>query len=113
MVQPTDPLDSLSKLLFNAQHRLAVASAFASSDQPLRYDDLVDSTGASRSVVHKEVRVLTTIGAVQRVEVERAVYFQRAPSAYWTLCNELISNSTSATELSPPVVAARTLRPQR
>ncbi len=108
MVQPTNPLDSLSKLLFNAQHRLAVAAAFASSDEPLRYEDVVASTGASRSVVHKEVQVLTAIGAVQRVEVERAVYFQRAPSTYWVLCDELIARSKGDVEPARP----RNLRAQ-
>lgn len=101
MVQPTEQLDSLSKLLFNAQHRLAVASVFVASEHPLRYDDLVVSTGASWSVVHKEVGVLTRIGAVQRVEVERALYFQRAPSAFWALCDELISQTRRSAERGP------------
>lgn len=101
MVQPTDPVDNLSKLLFNAQHRLAVAAAFMSSNKALRYDDIATSAGVSRSVVHKEVRVLTTIGAVQRVDVERAVYFQRTPSAFWDLCSELASgNSPSGAKTS-------------
>ncbi len=89
MVQPTDSLSNLSKLLFNAQHRLAVAAAFAETDQPLRYDELVARTRVSRSVVHKEVQVLTAIGAVQRIELERAVYFQRTESAFWAFCAEL------------------------
>lgn len=100
MVQPTDPRESLSKLLFNAQHRLAIASAFASSGEPLRYDDIVTRTGVSRSVVHKEVQVLTAIGAVQRVDVERAVYFQRTKSAYWVLCTELVARSSSSAHIS-------------
>jgi DNA-binding transcriptional regulator GbsR (MarR family) len=106
MAQPTDPADSLSKLLFNAQHRLAVAEAFMSSDQALRYDDIATSTGVSRSVVHKEVQVLTTIGAVQRVDIERAVYFQRTPSAFWDLCTELAARSATSG-------AERSLRTQR
>lgn len=104
MVQPAEHRDSLSKLLFNAQHRLAVAKVFAGADQPLRYDDVVTSAGVSRSVVHKELQVLTKIGALQRVEVERAVYFQRTRSAFWELCAEFEGHGENVSDIGRPAL---------
>lgn len=91
MAAPTTALETLSKLLFNAQHRLAVARVFLGDPAAaLTCDDVAGGASISRSVAHKELHVLTTIGAVQRVEVHRNVYFQRVSSGFWVLCEELL-----------------------
>ena len=86
----------LSKLLFNAQHRLAVASVFAGdSDAALTYEQVADRCGVSRSVVHKDLQVLVHIDAVQRVELGRSVHYLRAPSAFWLFLEDLLSRIDS------------------
>ena len=89
MVQPSGSREALSKALFNAQHRLSVAAVVRTVDGPLRREDVMAKAGVSSSVAHKELAVLAAIGAVQRVELDRSVYFQRIESAYWALSEEL------------------------
>lgn len=100
MVQPAGSREAFSKLLFNAQHRLAVAAVLRASPGPVRRDEVAASAQVSPSVAHKELMVLVSIGAVQRVEVERSVYFQRSSSAFWTLCAEIDSLVGNESELS-------------
>lgn len=90
MVRPTLQRDVTSKLLFNSQHRLAVAGVFLEAGaDALRYEEVAGRAGISRSLAHKELGVLVAVGALHRLEVERSVYYQRVASAFWLLCEEL------------------------
>lgn len=82
----------LSKLFFNAQHRLAVAAVFAPpNDQVLGYEEVAALAEVSRSVAHKELVVLVRVGAIRRIEIGRSVHYRRAESSFWAFLQELRS----------------------
>lgn len=84
----------LSKTLFNAQHRLAVAAVFAPpDDRVLGYEEVAAAAGVSRSVAHKELAVLVKIGAITRIEVGRSVSYQRADTSFWPFVVDLLEES--------------------
>ncbi len=88
----TAEVQTLSKLLFNARHRLAVAAVFARPDQgPLTYEEVAVKAAVSRSVAHKELRVLVRIEALQRVDVGRSVHYQRVDSPVWPFVEHVIT----------------------
>ena len=90
-VNPPTSVAQLSKVLFNAQHRLTVAAVFASpAKNALRYEEVAEKSGVSRSVAHKELQVLVRIGAVQRVETGRVVHYLATESAFWNFVRELL-----------------------
>lgn len=94
--------DAVSKLLFNAGHRLAVAEVFLEADPvSLRCDEVATAANVSLSVAHKELQVLTAIGAIQRVQIDRAVYFQRLESAFWNFCAELLGRTSAKRQVAP------------
>jgi hypothetical protein len=81
----------LSKLFFNAQHRIAVAAVFAPPKEVmLGYEEVASVAGVSRSVAHKELAVLVRIGAIARLEVGRAVGYQRLDGPFWPFVTDLI-----------------------
>lgn len=79
----------LSKLLFNAQHRIAVAQVFLATDEVLVHDDVAARAGVSRSVAHKELAVLVRIGGLMRLEASRQVFYERAESPFWAFISDL------------------------
>jgi predicted transcriptional regulator len=79
----------LSKLLFNAQHRIAVAQVFLVADEVLGHEDVAARAGVGRSVAHKELAVLVRIGAVTRLEASRQVFYERAASPFWAFISDL------------------------
>ena len=85
---------ALSKLVFNAQHRLAVADVFIEDATALlQYEEVAERARVGRSVAHKELSVFVTIGAVNRLTPGRFVYYQRAESEFWSFCADLIRRS--------------------
>lgn len=101
MAAPATRHEALSKLLFNAQHRLSVAKVFL--DEPtaaVSCEDVAARAEVSRSVAHKELHVLTAIGAMQRIEASRSVYFQRLPSSFWGLSEELLHAAVEVPQTS-------------
>ena len=81
----------LSKLLFNAQHRLAVAAVFTPpTSEALTYGEVAKKSSVSLSVAHKELAVLVRIEAVQRVEAGRQVRYQRVDSPFWPFLEHLL-----------------------
>ncbi len=83
----------LSKVLFNAQHRMAVAMVFAATDEMLGHEDVASRASVSRSVAHKELGVLVRIGAVGRLEVGRQVLYERSSSPFWPFLDDLASRT--------------------
>jgi len=83
----------LSKAVFNAQHRLAIAAVFDELNAVFSYEEVAERAAVSRSVAHKELSVLVRIGALARIEVGRSVNYQRSPSAFWAFASELIHES--------------------
>lgn len=95
MAQPTTSLEELSKVVFNAQHRLSVARVFLDSEAgAMRCDDVAKRASVSQSVTHKELQVLVRIRAVQRLETSRAVFFLRTESEFWAFCRELSASAS-------------------
>ncbi len=93
----------LSKVLFNAQHRLAVAAVFSPPvDLVLGYEEVAVHAGVSRSVAHKELAVLVRVGAVRRIEVGRSVHYQRAESSFWAFVRELVDVAVQPIEPRAP-----------
>jgi predicted nucleotidyltransferase len=88
-VQAAERWRLLSKLLFNAQHRIGVAAVFEDDSLLVSYEEVAQRAGVSRSVVHKELGVLVRIRAVSRVDVGRSVLYQRAESSFWAFLDEL------------------------
>ncbi len=87
----TAQAQTLSKLLFNAQHRLTIAAVFARPDEgPLTYEEVATKASVSRSVAHKELTVLVRIEALQRVEAGRRVHYQRLDSPFWPFVDHLV-----------------------
>lgn len=99
----------LSKLLFNAQHRIAVAHVMARSDAVMGYEEVAERSGTSRSVAHKELRILVEIGAVNRLEVGRLVGYQRADSPFWPFLEDLVRRAKAPRpgQASPPGLPER------
>lgn len=99
----------LSKLLFNAQHRMAVAAVFAPPcDDVLDLEEVAERCGVSRSGVHKELRVLVTIGAVHRFEAGRVVQYQRAESPFWPFLAHLFRQAEGDAQASSGPTASAT-----
>lgn len=96
MTKTGTDLRDLSKLVFNAQHRIAVALAVARSDAIVSYDEVAVASGASPSVVHKELALLVRIGAVGRVEAGRVVGFHRLESGFWAFVEELAARDSGS-----------------
>ena len=86
---------SLSKVLFNAQHRLAVSAVFLVGPKLLGYEEVASRAGVSRSVAHKELGVLVHVGALGRLEAGRVVLYQRLESAYWPFAVEMLARAQS------------------
>ena len=81
----------LSKHLFNAQHRLSVATVFAPpANDALTYLEVAKKTSVSPSVAHKELAVLVQIGAIQRIEAGRQVHYQRVDCPFWPFVEHLL-----------------------
>lgn len=89
MVKAATDTQVLSKLLFNAQHRIGVAHVFLATDEVLVHDDVSSRSGVGRSVVHKELAILVRIGALRRMEVSRQVFYERADSPFWAFISDL------------------------
>jgi hypothetical protein len=92
-VKTVTDTQALSKLLFNAQHRVAVALVFAASDEVLGHEEVADRAKISRSVAHKELGVLVRIGALDRLEATRQVSYQRAASPFWAFVADLAART--------------------
>jgi response regulator of citrate/malate metabolism len=90
----TQATRELSKLLFNAQHRLAVARLFAPpTEVTLTYEEVAQQAATSRSVAHKELGVLVRIGALQRVDIGRTVHYQRVDTPFWPFLTHLLKQA--------------------
>lgn len=93
MIELAGHTRELSKVLFNAQHRLTIAALFTTADAPvLGYEEVAERAGVSRSVAHKELALLVRIGALQRVEVGRSVSYQRTDSPFWPFAAALLES---------------------
>lgn len=51
--------------------------------------DVSHELGLSTSTVHTELNFLVGLGLLQRIVLERTVYFQRLESPYWQWCQTL------------------------
>lgn len=89
LVETATDTQALSKLLFNAQHRMTVAAVFAGTDEVLGHEEVASRASVSRSVAHKELGVLVRIGALDRLAALRQVGYQRAASPFWAFLEDL------------------------
>jgi hypothetical protein len=93
------PLEKLSKLVFNSEHRLTIVEALRDADGLTTTAAIVKSTGIAYSTVHDELNLMAELGVLQRVIPERQVLFQRLSGPFWDWCSVLAA-SVGAEEVS-------------
>ncbi|MDQ6615411.1 MAG: helix-turn-helix domain-containing protein [Actinomycetota bacterium] len=85
-----DPLQQLSKRVFNSEQRLSIVQALLTDDRLVRVNEVADALGLPRSTVHNELHLLADLGTIQRLSGDRSVAFQRIDGPFWRWCEDLI-----------------------
>ncbi|WP_236739557.1 ArsR family transcriptional regulator [Mycobacteroides abscessus] len=104
----SERVQEISYALFGQRHRLAVMAAIAqSSDGRVNPSDLVKEHGfPSQSSFQKVFPGLVIAGLIKRVDgVDRRVYYERQPSAAWTLAIELLAKALAEDTPVPDTLA--------
>ncbi len=107
---PANParLAEYSKRVFNRRHHLSIALAFTDSrDGVLSADEVVAKTTSSPATVHHELQVLVMMAALQRVQIERRVYYQRVDGPYWDWVVDLAVLAGGVGDVSQPDLHSR------
>ena|SRR5579862_6975445 len=85
-----DPVETLSKRLFNSEHRLTVVRGLFELDRAASSREIEDLTGVPRSTVHDELNLLADVGLLVRAQPDRTVFYQRADGPFWDWCRQLL-----------------------
>jgi len=96
-----DPRQQLSKRLYNSEHRLTIVQALLDQNGFVAAADLAQQLGIARSTVHTELYLLDEIGALQRVQPDRTVLFQKIDGLFWAWNEELLLGIAQST-VAPP-----------
>ena len=92
------PLQAVSKLAFNSDHRLSVVSALLGRrDDMLDKQQVVDATSIPGTSVYRELMDLHALGLLVRTRDGSRVLFNVVEGPFWSWCGALLLQFETST----------------